>query len=130
MRVTYYAMTRWVCQSVSPSVSEGMDDHASEMDNLTIPSTLTLTRYLLAGNEQFRRYTYWSRMIIRGASGGICCPPSFNNYQMRNSMALFVSIMIKIITRIDMTQVWLELFYSKVHTKKWNNYFPYILLNL
>ena len=34
---------------------------------------------MLAGNEQFRRFTYKSKMYIKGEAGGFCCPPNVGN---------------------------------------------------
>jgi len=41
-----------------------------------------LVRFLFAGNEQFRRYAYWSKMMIKGQRGGVCCPPNVNVVQL------------------------------------------------
>jgi len=38
-----------------------------------------LVRYLLAGNEQFRKYIYKSKMYIKGDRGGFCCMPNVGN---------------------------------------------------
>jgi len=38
-----------------------------------------LVRFLFAGNEQFRRYAYKTKMYIKGENGGFCCPPNVGN---------------------------------------------------
>jgi len=38
-----------------------------------------LVRYMWAGNEQFRRFTYKSQMYLKGGTGGTCCMPTVGN---------------------------------------------------
>merc|ERR1719186_2334808 len=38
-----------------------------------------LVRFLFADNEHFRRHAFKRRMIIKGETGGYCCPPNVGN---------------------------------------------------